>query len=472
MLLLALSLWFAHPAPLDMPRAEAFLVKEEGVRRLEDRFDERELWVNQAVLGRWEDDDGRFFTLSKLDVLPPLASDAVTKTRTDYKTYRVAVDKKDDGARDQAVARLSPLPLPDKPQRPAQGFHGLKETLYYHGTNTSHLVCAFLPEKSDAWYLAVWQLLPEDDFAYSKELFEADFLMKWETHFKEQLRSEQHLFVKDAPKKHKKEKVLPPERDLLRADACHSVTNYTGWHVTHGDEFVVLDDIPAVNRFVVSLTNDMKVLRKRYNEVLPSPLDGTNVLCVARIFKDRDEYLDVVGDDMKWVAAYWSPSRREIVAYLPEGGADDLLKTLRHEAFHQYLSYACAMLTAAPWLNEGYAQYFEDEDSLDWEIEGVNWDWEVLATYLPDLLQMDYEAFYAGSDLERRLKYRLAWSIAVFLEKGAPNVRFQPFAKVKKDYLEALLKTRDRAQATASVFHSSDFLKLFVQEWRKFWEEL
>ena len=69
MLILAASLFFAHPTPLDMPRAEAYLVREGGVRRLEDRFNTLDLWTSRAVLGRWEDDDGRAFMVAKLDVL-------------------------------------------------------------------------------------------------------------------------------------------------------------------------------------------------------------------------------------------------------------------------------------------------------------------------------------------------------------------------------------------------------------------
>ena len=72
MLLLAASLFFVDPEPLDMPRAEAYLVTEEDGRyRLEDRYDRTDLWTSRAVLGCWSDSDGRVFTLAKLDVAPP-----------------------------------------------------------------------------------------------------------------------------------------------------------------------------------------------------------------------------------------------------------------------------------------------------------------------------------------------------------------------------------------------------------------
>ena len=46
------SLFFTTPAPLDMPRAEAYLVKEGGLRRLEDRFNRLDLWTSRTVTGR------------------------------------------------------------------------------------------------------------------------------------------------------------------------------------------------------------------------------------------------------------------------------------------------------------------------------------------------------------------------------------------------------------------------------------
>ena len=200
----------------------------------------------------------------------------------------------------------------------------------------------------------------------------------------------------------------------------------------------------------------------------------SNVLCVARIYADRDEYLDAAGEDMKWSAAYWSPARRELVAYLPPAGDAELLRTVRHEAFHQYLSYATAMIPVSPWLNEGYAQYFEDEENADWKLGEVarpsKEEIAALAKMLPAVMRMDYAEFYAGTDAERRLKYRLAWSIAYFLEKGAPELRFRPWENLKKDYVADLMKTHDMLKATSAAFGSQEKLEKFVSDWREFWQ--
>ena len=72
-MLLAASLFFLHPLPLEMPKAQAYLVKEEGRMMLEDRYDTLDLWTSQAVVGRWEDDDGRENPFSRSHfLLPPL----------------------------------------------------------------------------------------------------------------------------------------------------------------------------------------------------------------------------------------------------------------------------------------------------------------------------------------------------------------------------------------------------------------
>ena len=49
---IAASLFFTNPAPLDMPRAEAYFVRENGRRRLEDRFDRLDMWTSRTVTGR------------------------------------------------------------------------------------------------------------------------------------------------------------------------------------------------------------------------------------------------------------------------------------------------------------------------------------------------------------------------------------------------------------------------------------
>jgi len=457
-LLLAASLFFTTPAPLDMPRAEAYLVKERGVSRLEDRYDTLDLWTSRAVIGRWIDDDFRVFTLSKLDVLPPSLSDD-TATRSQYEPTRVDADRRNAGHLAIMVNCLSPVEPCDKPASPRQIPRGLKDVRFWQGTNTAAVVCTFLPEKSPCWYLATWELAESDDAVEMEKLFIDKFLddREWEA-------AVEHPAPKPASKSAKL-----AERELLRRDVRHGVAAYKSWHVTDSEEFTVADCLSG-RGFVESLTNDFPVMRRRFAEVMPSPLDGSNTLCVVRIYSDRDDYLEAAGEGMEWSAAFWNPRRRELVACMPQQGEAELLKTLRHEAFHQYLSYASSMAQASPWLNEGYAQYFEDESDSAWGVDVATADFDAFEEMIPSVLMMDYAAFYAGTDEERRLKYRLAWSIAYFIENGAPKLRFRPFKDLKRNYLERLVESRDMRIATAAAFDGSrEKFKNFIAEWKKFW---
>ena len=462
-ILLAASLFFTTPAPLDMPRAEAYLVgKVDGAKRLEDRYDTFDLWVCRSVIGRWMDDDFRVFVLARLDVLPPALSGG-KMTRSDYEATLVGADRRDKTRLASMVAALSPVEIAEEPVRPRQMPRKLKDVCFWQGTNTSAIVCSFLPESSASWWLATWELAEGDDMEALEKVFEREFLDEaaWAS-----------LPVGDGvppkPSRARRRTVLP-ERELLRRDVRHGIAAYASWHATDAEDFVVADALPA-RGFVTALTNDLPAARRRYAEVMPSPLEGTNTLCVARIYSNREEYLEAAGEGMEWSAAFWNPRRRELVAYLSEAGENELMKTIRHEAFHQYLSYACSMMQASPWLNEGYAQYFEDESDSGWHIPVTTTDFDAFEEMLPALLFMDYAEFYSGSDAERRLKYRLAWSMAYFIENGAPKLRFKPFKTLKSAYISALLDTNDPALATSAAFDGSqDKLKNFVAEWKKFW---
>ena len=470
MFLIAISLFFTDPAPLDMPRAEAYLVREDGISRLEDRFDRMDLWMSQALIGRWIDEKDRLFLLSSLDTCPPSVSRSDVLTRAEHESRktpmkRVRANADFPAAFRDAVSLLAPCPVVEKPRAPRQLTRGYKEVYYWqHPTNCSDVVCTFLPERTNVWFLASWRLAEGDDYAAQMAAFEDGFLRNEFKPFFANLQPSTFNLQPSA------------ERELLRRDARHSIAAYSNWHFTGAEEFAVLDDLQS-RGFVETLTNDFPVMRAKYAAAIPSPLDGLNVLSVVRIYASRDEYLDALETDgmtnMTWSAAYWSPQRRELVAHLSANGEAELMRTIRHEAFHQYLSYAASMIATSPWFNEGYAQYFEDDESADWgegfDLSDENVD--RMSAAIPGVLMMDYEQFYDGSDLERRFKYRLAWSIVRFLERGADRVRLKPFEGLKRRYMDTLIETRDMRKATSAAFKDADLLKKFVAEWKKFWKK-
>ena len=484
MILAVLSLFFTEPAPLDMPRAEAYLVRENGAMRLEDRYDRNELWASQAVVGRWMDADGRIFTLANLDWKAPSVELDETVTRAVYAAKRAPMKRVRatggfPSAFRQAVAELSPCPVVDRPRPSRQLPHGFRDVCYWQDpTNYTTVVCTFRREGDESWHLATWALAEGDDYVLKMDAFDRQFLRREFGEFlSARFPGQPEPHVRCRPERGgAASSVQPSERELLRADARHAVAAYPNWHFTGAEEFAILDDLPE-RGFVSTLTNDLAVMRAKYAAALPTFLDGSNVLSVVRLYADREEYLGALALDgatnLFWTAAYWCPSRRELVAHLSAGGERELMRTVRHEAFHQYLSYATAMTPVSPWLNEGYAQYFEDEASGSWG-EGLDVTDEFvdrMAANLPALLAMDYEAFYEGDDFDRLCKYRAAWSVVRFIEKGADKVRLKPFAGLKERYMRELVETHDMRRATAVAFRNADTLGLFVDEWKKFWKK-
>ena len=482
-LFLATSLFLTNPAPLEMPRAEGYLVREQKATRLEDRFVRLDLWTSQAVDGRWRDDAGREFLLATLAVRPPPVEAGATETRAQFAASRIPVSHRKPEQVREAVARLSLVEVAEKPSRPRQLPRGYADVDYWQGTNETALVCAFRRRETNVWRLVTWTLAEGDDPDAMRQALEDEFLVRElsELDAKTAAAGDWGQALPPAAKAARpggrRREPLPTEDALLRADARHSVAAYANWRATDAANYTILDDLTGSRDFVASLTNELVAAHRAYVAALPTPLDTTNALCVARLFATREEYLDALEAedraDMAWSAAYWNPAKRELVAYLPTGGERELLRTIRHEAFHQYLSYATALLPTSPWLNEGYAQFFEDPDSRAW---GSGFDTSPdglkrLAADLPSVFPLDYAAFYAGTDDERRLKYRLAWSVAVFLEKGAPDVRFRPFQDVKRNYVETLLATQDPAKATAAAFGGEETFRLFCREWLAWWRE-
>jgi hypothetical protein len=467
--ILAASLWFAEPAPIDMPRAESYHVTENGVMHLEDRYKISDLWVSKALLGRWVDEDGRIFILLKSSTEFPFDASS-TLTRTGYSLLHKRPIDDNEYAISRIASMIAPKGVSEEGVSPRQEIPSLRKTLFFEGTNTSSIVCTFSEEKSKDWYFAGWSLLPEDEYEMARETFEKKFLSNWAEIKEKYLPSERR---KEKDPKQKRKKVEKSEKEHLFCDAAFSVTNYPTWRVTRAGNFVVLDALPKSSGFPVVFSNELENAYVKYLGAFPGFADATNALFTVRLFSDRESYLSAVGEELAWTSAYWSVLRREIVAYLPPDGEEKLLQTCRHEAFHQYISYAAALISISPWLNEGYAQYFENEGDVMWspkEKTPSKEELELGAAVMPELFYMDYEDFYAGTPEERSLKYRLAKSIAIFLERGAPEVRFKPYENLKKDYMSSLRSTRDMAKATKSAFGSTEKMQRFIKDWKEFWQ--
>ena len=470
----------ATASPFALPKAAAYLVTSStGVRRLEDRFDVFDLWESATLRGRWVDDEGNQLQIARLFARPPADAPGTVSTRRAFydALARQAIAPKRLDQRDEAAMAVAPVDVQDpvKPRRSQR--LNLMDVVYYPSTNDHALVCAFrprTPERGETtdWYLASLVAVPEANMNEVQAWFDENFLDEI---------SVPNARARPVPAA----AAFPPddatEEELLWRDIRGNVVNYDDWHSVSAEDVLVVDNVDPALRgvFIASLTNNLPRLRRAYARCVPSALSATNKTAVVRVFRSREEYLAYVGVAQKWTAALWSPARRELVLYLPASGADQLLHTVWHEAFHQYLAYAGSMIDSSPWFNEGHAQLFEhshfDRDGAiafdrDAQAEAYVRQYAAeLAQYIPAVLEMDYAAFYDGTQEEVAAKYRLAWSIAYFLEVGAPKIRMRPFENLRADYLKELVRTRSMHEATAAVLND-DRREAFAAAWLDFWK--
>ena len=469
--------------PMEMPRATAYLVGSGEEYRLADRFDVLDLWTAMTVRGRWLDQAGNRIWVARIPSKVPSDQPGVARTRADFRAGLERLRAKDRSARDEAVMTVSPVEVgePEKPRRANR--QNLAELWEYPCAEPRAAVYAFLPKiegssSSDAdWYMVAFEAGENEDLAAAFDSFDRNFL-DGIVGMKPQKKDP----AKKADAKAKAKVTVEDENRFLREDVGRAVANYPEWHFADSGDVVVVDNLPAAQSATLAsaLTNRLPRLRKAYAKAAPSPLKDPLRPAIVRILDGRQQYLAYVGLDYQWTAAVWAPERRELAAYISETGVDGLLKTIRHEAFHQYVAYAACMITSSPWFNEGHAELFASTHfDLDGEIVFdadpkaaaiVRMGAAEFAEMLPAIMRMGYREFYDGSEGEREAKYAIAWSIAYFLEKGAPGIRFQPYKNLRADYMKALVRTRDMHEATRAVL-PEEKMKAFAEDWLSFWSK-
>ena len=258
--------------------------------------------------------------------------------------------------------------------------------------------------------------------------------------------------------------------DSSRQAAAASVSNMQGWWVAHTPHYVFLSNLSTRHRALVKdLQVEIEAMQVAYAKLIPARVPIT-AISIIRVFATSEEYKAYVGKSLAWSGGLWSTSRRElIVRPIEAGDARDrrtqLRATVYHEAFHQYIHYALGELPPAPWFNEGHATFFENARLRNGAVEVVDSDslierCRALAKRGPfpfeRILNMDYATFYDADTTRRRENYALAWGLVYYLRKGGPPEHCRAFRKIPEQYVEALVTSRDPAQATLKALEGID----------------
>jgi tetratricopeptide (TPR) repeat protein len=196
-----------------------------------------------------------------------------------------------------------------------------------------------------------------------------------------------------------------------------------------------------------------------YNRVLgrPEATDGGQKLYSVYLFSGLSGYLGyaeaLFGSTPYNTAGLYSPVLKQLLIWnLPE--RDAMLRTVRHEGFHQYLD---RMLPITPvWMNEGTAEYFETAALSGGRVEhgapvashvlrltGKQVEWATI----DELIHMGRAEFYGDS----ARNYAQSWALVHYLLQGDRTER-----QIYTDYFEALLAGTSPRDAGEQVFGKVD----------------
>jgi len=475
----------AKATPVPMPLAHAYLLIDDETLEREDRFAPFELWHNLQCCARWRDPQGNQLIIGRITHrLPAFASEYVSRERFDSGLSDEAnrIDPKDQDQINEWVATFTAVPV-NKPEPLKINGFALEDVLYYPCGSSNQLVYAFRPRrignaKNFDWFCVTLHAPSETDPATLRALFEETFIAQ--IALPSRASKNEGSTAEEVSVQRKGHKLPDLINHPVRVEARKSVENYDDWWFAETDGYIILSDVDTEigKSLIRELQDSLPALRLAHTKLVP-PLTRETDVALIRLFQKRADYVHYVGEAHAWSGGMWMPGRRELVVFEQENHAV-MMRFIRHELFHQYLSHAYCMLAAAPWVNEGHACLFEnatvsakgrvtiEEDPERSVLLLENLDAAV--ELLPQLLRASYEEFYDDASSPLRFKYALAWGLAYYLQKGAPLERNTPFKNILPDYAAALALTHDDHAATTAAFRNVD-LAVFKDNFREFWRK-
>lgn len=473
----------AIPNPVPMPLAHPYISSDGDALIREDRFEPFELWYATQCCARWSDARGNRLVLGRITHhLPAFSDDLVSRRQFADELADDAnlVDPKKKSDVSDWVAKFVNAAVCE-PEHVKLNAFNLDDVCFFPCAATNTLVYAFRPRrignaKDFDWYCVILQATGTTDPEAFRKAFEERFMSLLALPSRGSAGEGEQSEEVSTPKADAKQPDQP--NHPVRIEAKKSIENYDAWWFAETDGYIILSDVDTElgKSLIREIQSSMPVFRKAYERLVP-PLTREAEVSLIRLFQRKDDYVRYVGKDLAWTGGVWMPGRRELVLAASDS-KEDLMRVIRHEAFHQYLSYAYCMIPAAPWMNEGHACLFEqagigrkktvsiDEDPARCAMLVDNI--ELVVSQLPRLLDADYPSFYGGNQAERNLKYAMAWGLAYYLQKGAPQERNSPFTRILPDFALSLAQTHAYSDATTQAFSAID-MPAFQDNFREFW---
>jgi hypothetical protein len=271
-------------------------------------------------------------------------------------------------------------------------------------------------------------------------------------------------------------RLAPPLSEIqAHAQSLANVAKGPAWPRSSAHEsahYLVRSELPESKVRVYA--EHLEAMRGVYQEVLGRALPGGGKARVL-VFGSEEGYQDYMefslGGRQEHTLGVYSPWHGQMTLY-EEGDAEETLRVLAHEGFHQALHRTAPQVPI--WLNEGLAEYVGAAKVEQGKVvdrsglqpgrlrdlrQGIRFGWESVP--FAQLMNQPKSEFYGR---HTPFKYAQAWSMIHFFMNDADRGR-----PLFQAYLSRILDGERPEEVFASTFGRTDLAAL-EEGWRKFHE--
>jgi hypothetical protein len=257
-------------------------------------------------------------------------------------------------------------------------------------------------------------------------------------------------------------------REEARRRARQDAARVPGWWFVESENYFIVTNTPPKKKArILNLKRDLEAMREVYKHDFP-PVKPIEAISIVRVCKDHQSYRHYGGPPGS--GGYWYSAAQELVLF-HQGNKDFARSVLFHEAFHQYIHYACGEIHLHIWFNEGHADYYGGSEIFGKRavirMNRMRVDTIRAAMRnskyvpLPQFLKFTQRQYYRRASL----CYAQGWSFVYFLNKGVDPEH--PWSRILPTYFKTLIAEGDQNKALDTAFQGVDLTAL-DEAWKKF----
>jgi len=257
-------------------------------------------------------------------------------------------------------------------------------------------------------------------------------------------------------------------REAARRRARQDAERVPGWWYMESENYFIVTNTSGKRKTRINdLKRRLEAMRELYERDFP-PVKPITAVSIVRVCKDMQSYRHYGGPPGS--GGYWNSAAQELVIF-HRGEKNFARSVLNHEAFHQYIHYACGEINPHIWYNEGHADYYGGAEVIGnravirvnkMRVDTIRGALRT-GTYVPlkKFLRYTQAQYYRNA----QLCYAQGWSLVYFLTRGVDKAH--PWHRILAVYFKTLLDTGKPKQALDTAFKGVD-LPALDAAWKKF----